>query len=131
MYSWSTKDKRTNFFIWASIASGVLLAVSFMVTALFPLGVATSTHSFFSVLRFVFTGFFEIFPACAVRRIPSHTRWLPPFGIAVGMINFAVSVSFNFVDLYVGECITVSLFIAYLLTLSITKKPTVTTASLG
>jgi hypothetical protein len=124
MYSWRAKDKRTNFFVWASIVSGVLLAVSFMVTAIFPLGVATAIHSFFSIFRFVFTGFFEVFSACAIRRMPDHLRWLPPFGIALAMINFAVCVSFNFVNLYVGEWITVALFIGYILTLSVSKKAT-------
>lgn len=124
MHSWSSKDKRTHFFVWASIVSGILLSVSFMVTALFPLGVATATHSFFSVFRFVFTGFFVLFAACAVRRIPNHIKWLPAFGITVAMINFAVCVSFNFVDLYIGEWITIALFIAFILTLSISKKAT-------
>jgi hypothetical protein len=106
-----------------------MLAVSFMVTALFPLGVATATHSFFSICRFVFTGFFEIFSGCAIRRIPDLIRWLPPFGVALAMINFAVCVSFNFVNLYVGEWVTVALFIGYILTLSVSKKALIPIAS--
>ncbi len=122
MYSWLNKDKRTNFFIWASIASGILMAVAFIVTALFPLGVATSIHSFFSILRFAFTGLFVTFSASAVRRMPSHIRWLPAFGIALAMVNFAVCISFFFVNLYVGEWITIALFIVYILTLSFSNK---------
>ena len=121
MYNLKIEDKRLKFFTWASIASGLLLALSFMVTALFPLGVATATHSFFSIWRFVFTGLFVLFSACAIRRMPSHARWLPPFGIAIAIVNFAVCISFNFVDLYVGEWITVAFFIVYILTLAIYK----------
>ena len=76
----------------------------------------------FSIFRFVFTGFFQVFSACAIQRVPGHVSWLPAFGIAVAMINFAVCVSFNFVDLYVGEWVTVGLFIGYILTLSFSKK---------
>ena len=77
MYKWNIGDKKMKVFLMVSQISGTVFALSFIITALFPLGVNDSIHSFFSIMLFIFIGFFETFSASAIRRNPSHARWIP------------------------------------------------------
>jgi hypothetical protein len=71
MYSWNVGDKKAKVFLTLAQISGVVFAIAFLLSALFPLGVNDSVHSFFSIMLFVFIGFFEIFSASAIRRNPA------------------------------------------------------------
>ena len=122
MYKWIPSDRKMKVFLRLSQISGIVFAFSFMITALFPLGVNDSIHSFFSIMLFIFIGFFEVFSASAIRRSPTHVKWLPFFGLIAAMINFAFGVSFNFANLFVGEWVMIGLFITYIITLAIAQK---------
>lgn len=99
--------------------AGILFAVSFIMTALFPLRVNNSIHSLFSTMLFMFLGFFEMFSASAIRRSPTRINWIPYFGFSIALVNFMLGVSFNFVDFFVGEWIMIGMFITYIVTLAI------------
>lgn len=122
MYTWSAGDKKGKIFLTLSQVFGIVFALAFLMSALFPLGVNDSVHSMFSIMLFVFVGFFEIFSASATRRNPSAPRWLVYFGFAAAMINFAFGVSFNFMDLFVGEWIIIAVFIIYIITLALAQR---------
>jgi hypothetical protein len=121
MYTWKVGDKKAKVFLRLSQVSGIVFALSFMMSALFPLGVNDSVHSFFSIMLFVFVGFFEIFSASAIRRNPSSPKWTAYFGFAAAMINFAFGVSFNFMNLFIGEWVMIAVFIAYIVALALTQ----------
>ena len=121
MYTWNMGDKKGKIFLSLSQVSGIVFAVAFLMSALFPLGVNASVHSFFSIMLFVFIGFFEVFSASALRRNPASPKWTAYFGFVAAMINFAFGVSFNFMNLFVGEWIMIAVFIAYVITLALTQ----------
>ena len=102
--------------------SGIVFAFAFLMSTLFPLGVNDSFHSLFSIILFVFVGFFEIFSASAIRRSPSSPKWIFYFGFVAAMVNFAFGVSFNFMNLFVGEWMIIAVFILYLITLALTQN---------
>ena len=122
MYTWNTGDKKAKVFLILSQISGIIFAASFAMSAIFPLGVNNSVHSFFSIMLFIFIGFFEIFSASAIRRNPSKIKWIAYFGFIAAMINFAFGVSFNFMNLFIGEWVIIAIIIAYIITLSITQN---------
>lgn len=122
MYKWNTGDRKVKVFLLLSQISGIVFAISFMMSAIFPLGVNDSVHSFFSIMLFIFIGFFEIFSASAIRRNPSSPKWTAYFGFVAAMINFAFGVSFNFMNLFIGEWIIIAVFIAYIITLALTQS---------
>ena len=121
MYKWNTGDKKMKIFLLVSQISGIVFAFSFIMSALFPLGVNDSVHSFFSIMLFVFIGFFEVFSASAIRRNPAK-KPIAYFGFVAAMINFAFGISFNFMNLYIGEWIIIAVFIAYVITLALTQS---------
>jgi hypothetical protein len=121
MYTWKVGDKKAKVFLRLSQVSGIVFALSFMMSALFPLGVNDSVHSFFSIMLFVFIGFFEVFSASAIRRNPAKNKWTAYFGFAAAMINFAFGVSFNFMNLFIGEWVMIAVFIAYIVALALTQ----------
>lgn len=122
IYSWKLADKKMKIFLGLSQVVGLVLAVAFMTSALFPLGVNNSIHSVASITLFISIGLFEIFSVSAIRKNPSHAKWLPAFGISVALVNFGLAVSFNFSNFFVGEWIMIALFIAWMLTLAVTQK---------
>jgi uncharacterized protein YggT (Ycf19 family) len=121
MQVWNSGDRKMKVFLGLSQASGMCLAVAFMVTALYPLGVNNGIHSAFSIVLFVAIGCFEIFSASAIRKNPTHPSWLPAFGFMVAAINFMFGISFNFADLFVGEWVMIGLLIVYIITLALTQ----------
>ena len=122
MYKWNTGDGKMKVFLSTAQISGIFFAFAFMVSAFFPLGVNDSVHSFASVMLFVFIGFFEIFSASAIRRNPSNPKSLVYFGFIAAMVNFAFGISFNFMDLFIGEWIMITFFIAYVVTLAVSQN---------
>ncbi len=122
MNKWNIGDKKMKVFLTLSQISGIVFAFSFIMSAVFPLGVNDAVHSSFSIMLFIFIGCFEIFSASAIRRNPSRIRWVPYFGFIAAMINFAFGISFNFANLFIGEWIMIGLFIAYIITLTITQN---------
>ncbi len=131
MYTWRLGDKKAKTFLLASQIAGIALALCFIMTAVFPLGVNTSVHSTFSVMLFVFIGFFEIFSASAARRNKAFPKTLSVFGFAVAIVNFGLAVSFNFGDFFFGEWLMVGLFIAYTFTLSAVQSHLLTNSQKG
>ena len=123
LYRWNTGEKKIRILLVVAQVSGILFAASFIMTALFPLGVNDSIHSLFSIMLFIFIGFFELFSASAIRRIPNRVKWVPYFGFSIAAVNFMLGVSFNFVDFFVGEWIMIGMFIAYILILAIVQDP--------
>jgi hypothetical protein len=121
MYTWNTGNRKMKIFLTLSQVTGFVLALSFMITALFPLVVNDSVHSLFSIMLFVFIGFFEIFSASAIRRNPAQ-KHIAIFGFIIAIVNFGLGVSFNFANLFVGEWIMIGLFIAYIITLALTQN---------
>lgn len=122
MYTWNLGDKKAKVFLTLSQVTGIVFALSFMMSALFPLGVNDAVHSFFSIMLFIFIGFFELFSASAIRRDTSSPKWIVYFGFAAAMINFAFGISFNFMNLFIGEWIIIAVFIAYVITLALTQN---------
>jgi hypothetical protein len=118
LYRWNTGERKIRILLSIAQVSGILFAVSFIMTALFPLGVNDSIHSLFSIMLFVFIGFFELFSASAIRRIPNRVKWVPYLGFSIAAVNFMLGVSFNFANFYFGEWIMIGMFIAYTLTLA-------------
>jgi hypothetical protein len=118
IYTWRSGDRKMNAFLFAAVVTGIALAFALGMTAYFPLGVNDSLHSTFSIMLFIFVGFFEIFSSSAIRKNPFYPKILSVFGFVVTIINFAFAVSFNFTDLFVGEWVMIGLFIAYTLALS-------------
>ena len=53
---------------------------------------------------------------------PTAPKWLAYFGFAAAMVNFAFGVSFNFMNLFIGEWIIIAVFIAYIITLALTQN---------
>ncbi len=121
VYKWNTGDRKVKVFLLLSQISGIVFAFSFIMSALFPLGVNDSVHSFFSIMLFVFIGFFEVFSASAIRR-NSAKKPIAYFGFVAAMINFAFGVSFNFMNLFIGEWIIIAVFIAYIIILALTQS---------
>ena len=121
MYKWNTGDKKTQIFLAVSQVAGIVFAFCFMMSAFVPLGVNDYLHSVFSMMLFVFIGFFEIFSATAIRRNPASPKWTVYFGFVAAMINFAFGVSFNFMNLFIGELVMIAVFIAYIITLALTQ----------
>jgi hypothetical membrane protein len=88
MYTLKTADKKAQVFLALSQITGIVFAFCFFMSAMVPLGVNDSLHSVFSMMLFVFLGFFEIFSASAIRRKPFNAKPLFFFGIFAAMINF-------------------------------------------
>lgn len=123
LYLWNTNDRKMRILLSLAQVSGIFFAFSFAMTALFPLGVNDSVHSLFSIILFIFIGFFELFSASAIRRSPARIKWVPFFGFLVAIANFIIGISFNFADFFVGEWIMIGMFIAYTLVLAIMQDP--------
>lgn len=123
LFRWNTGDRKMRILLSVAQITGILFAVSFIMTALFPLGVNDSIHSIFSMMLFVFIGFFELFSASAIRRSPTRVNWVPYFGFSIALVNFMLGVSFNFFDFFIGEWIMIGMFIAYIVTLAILQDP--------
>jgi hypothetical protein len=121
MSTWKASDRKARVFLMLSQISGIVFAFCFLMSAFVPLGINDSLHSVFSIILFIFVGFFEIFSASAIRR-NINAKPLFFFGIGAAMINFAFGVSFNFMNLFIGEWIIIAVFIAYLVTFALTQK---------
>lgn len=118
MHAWNTGDRKIKFFLAASQVTGLVAVTSFFLTAIFPLGVNNEVHSFFSIMIFIFFGFFEVFSASALRRKASAARWIVYTGLIAAIVSFAIGAySFFNHDFFLGEWITVGLLIFYVLVL--------------
>jgi len=106
------------FLLTTAQIAGILSALSFMITAIFPLGYNDSMHSFWSKMLVVFLGFFEAFSASSLRRRPHRVKWMPYYGFLIAIINFMLGVSFFFADFFLGEWIMVVMFIVYVIILA-------------
>jgi hypothetical protein len=122
LYTLKSADKKAQVFLVLSQITGIVFAFCFFMSAMVPLGVNDSLHSVFSMMLFVFLGFFEIFSASAIRRKPFNAKPLFFFGIFAAMINFVFGVSFNFMNLFVGEWIMIAVFIAYIITFALNQN---------
>jgi len=122
IYKWNIGDGKMKAFLLVSQISGIVFALCFMMSAIFPLGVNDSVHSFFFIMLFIFIGFFEVFSASAIRRNPSSPKWTVYFGFVAAMINFAFGVSFNFMNLFIGEWVMIAIFIAHIMTLALSQS---------
>jgi hypothetical protein len=121
--AWNTGDRKVKIFLTVSQITGLIAAASFFMTAIFPLGVNNEVHSFFSIMIFVFFGFFEVFSASGLRRKVAAPRWLVYSGFATAFASFGIGVfSFFNHDFFLGEWITVGLLIFYVLALAANLK---------
>ena len=58
MYNWKRGDKKAKSFLRLSQVCGIVFALAFLMSALFPLGVNDSVHSSFSIMLFRVCGVF-------------------------------------------------------------------------
>jgi len=105
-----------------SQTTGILAAVSFMMSAIFPLGTNNQIHSFFSILIFVFFGFFETFSASALRKKIGSPRWVVYSGFLAAIVSFAIGIYSFFNEFFLGEWITVGLIMFYVVSLVVNSK---------
>lgn len=122
-YAWNTGDRKMKILLTVSQITGLVAAASFFMSAIFPLGINNAIHSFFSIMIFVFFGFFEVFSASALRRKASAPRWIVYSGFLAAVVSFAIGAySFFNHDFFLGEWITVALLIFYVVVLVFSFK---------
>jgi hypothetical membrane protein len=97
-------------------AGGVFSSIALIVTGVFPLGTHTTIHSLWSSFIYMSMAVFEAFSATVLFRNWGPTRWVGIYGMAATVVNFVTGVFFN--QVYIGEWLSVSTFIIYILLIS-------------
>ena len=112
---WNAGDRKMKILLVVAQTAGVFSALALILTAVFPLGTQTDMHRFWSMVHFVLLGFFLTFSATALLRHPTFARWVAYYGFltaACNLVNGAILMAV-FGDVYVGEWISVGLFMIY------------------
>jgi hypothetical protein len=114
MYQWHTKSRNMKTKILIMQGSGIFSSLALLITALFPLGVHTVIHSFWSFLLYIGLGVNELFLAGITFSVPRAKKWTAYYGIAAMGINY-ITLGWTFAKFYIGEWITVALFYLYII----------------
>jgi hypothetical protein len=117
---WNTGDKKMKVLLLTAQVAGMFSAVALILTAVFPLGTQTDMHRLWSMTLFVLLGFFLTFSATSLLRHPAFARWVAYYGFltaAFNLVNGAVLMAV-IGDAYVGEWISVVMFMIYVLMLA-------------
>lgn len=117
LYELNSGERKMKVLLTVSQVTGIVGALCFATTAVFPLGVNDYIHSVFSVSLFIWFGLFEAFSSSALRRKPSCPRWVIYTGFAVAVASFLIGITTIFVDFFLGEWITVAALMIYIITL--------------
>lgn len=117
LYRLNNGERKMRVLLIISQVVGILGAFSFIITAIFPLGVDNEVHGVFSVLLFIWFGLFEAFSSTALRRKPSCPRWVIYTGFTIAVASFLIGVTTFFVDFFLGEWITVAMLMIYIIVL--------------
>jgi len=112
---WNTGDRKMKILMVVAQIAGGLSALALILTAVFPLGTQTDMHRFWSMMLFVLLGFFLTFSATSLLRHPAFARWVAYCGFLTAAFNFVNGALLMAVlgDVYVGEWISVGLFMIY------------------
>ena len=71
---WNTGSKKTRVLLTVAQCTGVLSAVSLMITGILPLGTSTEIHSLWSMMLYISLGFFLTFSATALMKNPAFKK---------------------------------------------------------
>ena len=117
---WYTGDRKMKILLVTAQIAGALSAIALILTAIFPLGTQTDQHRFWSMMLYLLLGFFLTFSATSLLRHPAFGRWVAYYGIATAVFNFVNGAILTAVigDVYVGEWISVGMFMVYVLILA-------------
>lgn len=113
---WDTGERKTRVFLTVARVAGGFSAFALIMTAVFPLGSHTSTHSLWSMMVFVGIGLFEIFSATSLRRHSAFPKWMASYGLSAAVVNFIAVAVF---ETFLGEWIAIGVFISYVLMLCV------------
>jgi hypothetical protein len=112
-----TGNKKSRLILTIAQISGILSAVSLIITALFPLGSNTPIHVFSGKMHVIFLGFFLTFSATALLKHPASVKWFAYFGFASALVNFIYGAFLYYV--FFAEWLAIGMFIIYVLMISV------------
>jgi Protein of unknown function (DUF998) len=117
---WNTGDRKMRILLITSQTAGALSALALILTAVFPLGTQTDMHRFWSMMLYLLLGFFLTFSATSLLRHPAFARRVAYYGFVTAAFNFVNGAVLTAVigDVYVGEWISVGMFMIYVLMLA-------------
>jgi hypothetical protein len=117
---WNTGDSKMRILMVISQTAGALSALALLLTAVLPLGTQTDMHRFWSMMLYLLLGFFLTFSATSLLRHPAFPRCVAYYGFATAAFNFVNGAVLTAVigDVYVGEWISVGMFMIYVLMLA-------------
>jgi len=93
LFKLNSGERKMKVLLTISQAAGILGALSFIITAVFPLGVNDEVHGVFSISLFIWFGLFEVFSSSALRRKPSFPRWIVYTGFSTAIVSFLIGVA--------------------------------------
>jgi hypothetical protein len=110
---WNTGGKKTRVLLTIAQCAGVFSAVSLIITAIFPLGTSTETHSLWSMMLYIALGFFLTFSATALMKNPAFKKGFGYYAFLTATVNFVFGAILH--EIFWAEWISVGMFIAYVL----------------
>jgi hypothetical protein len=108
---WNTGDRKLKVLLTIAQVAGILASFSLILSAIFPLGVHTSVHSFWSKMISVFLGFFLTFSATALMKNPAFVRWIAYYAFVTALVNFVYGVILY--SVFLAEWVSIGMFIIY------------------
>jgi hypothetical protein len=110
---WNPGSKRTRVLLTVAQCTGVLSAVSLIITGIFPLGTSTEIHSLWSMMLYISLGFFLTFSATALMKNPAFKKGFGYYAFLTAAVNFVFGAILH--EIFWAEWISVGMFIAYVL----------------
>jgi Protein of unknown function (DUF998) len=110
---WNPGSKKTRVLLTVAQCTGVLSAVSLMITGIFPLGTSTEIHSLWSMMLYISLGFFLTFSATALMKNPAFKKGFGYYAFLTAAVNFVFGAILH--EIFWAEWISVGMFIAYVL----------------
>lgn len=114
LYKWNTGEKRMKILLTIAQLAGISSALSLIMVGVFPEDYPEA-HWFWSTILFVSFAFFLTFSAGSLVKHPAFIKPIAYYGFTAAVINFMSEVIYNLV--FVGEWISVSMFIIYVVLL--------------
>lgn len=118
--AWNTGERKMKILLAIAQISGVFSALSLLITAAFPLGLYTSIHSIASMLLYISLGFVLTFSATALLKNRSFSSVFCYWGFLTAIVNFTCGAFLT--EVYVGEWISLGMFIIYVFMISISSS---------
>ncbi len=110
---WNPGSRRTRVLLTVAQCTGVFSAVCLIITGVFPLGTCTEIHSLWSMVLYVFLGFFLTFSATALMKNPAFKKGFAYYAFVTATVNFVFGAILH--EIFWAEWISVGMFIAYVL----------------